>query len=126
MAALVTARLGNWKKNFGVVYAGPTKVASADETDLSTPNTSISFDTVGIRKLTLQVIFANYTSVAVKLQRSLDGGATWDDLTTALSTTGDSVDVSPESPSVRLSIAGTLSGAADTMSVYLYAERQAV
>jgi len=126
MAALITAALGQWKKNFGVVYAGPTKVADASETDLSTPDTSIAFDAVGIRRLTLQIIFANYTGVAVKLQRSLDGGTTWDDLTTALSTTGDSVDVSPEGPRVRLSIAGTLSAGADTMTVYLYAERQAV
>jgi hypothetical protein len=124
MAALVTANLGTWRKLSGIVYAGPTLVANASETDLSTPDTSIEFETIGVRRVSIQVVFANYTSVTVKAQRSLDGGDTWNDITDATASTNGTVyDFAPEAPLIRLSIAGTLSGSADTMEVWAYMER---
>jgi hypothetical protein len=123
MAALVTAGLGSWQKLQGIMYAGPTLVADADETNLGTPDTSVEFDTIGVRRVSVQIVFANYTSVTVKAQRSLDG-TTWNDITDATaSTSGTVYDFAPEAPHVRLSIAGTLSGSADTMEVWVYMER---
>ena len=139
MAALVKAELSDTKKSFGVVYQGPSKVADADETDLSTPDTSIEFDVAGVRSISAQVIFANYTSVTVKLQESLDGDnfvdvqhATTDTSNTIITASKDgSMDATSRigplrGKKVRLSIAGTLSASADTMEVWVYLERQPV
>jgi hypothetical protein len=124
MAALVTANIGQWNRVFGVNFAGPTTVATASETDLSTPNTSYTFDTKGVGLVCMQVVFANYTSVTVKLQRSVDGGTTWADITNgSISTSGTIASVDPQAPLCRISIAGTLSGSTDTMTVHLYMER---
>jgi hypothetical protein len=121
MAALVKAR-GSWEKIQGIPFHGPTKVADASETDLSTPDTSIVFDTKGVRRMSVQLIFANYTSVTVKAQRSLDA-STYTDISGATSSTSDEIyDFAPNAPWVRLSIAGTLSGSADTMEVWVYME----
>lgn len=140
MAALVTANLGAWKKVYGVNFAGPTKVADAVETDLSTPNTSIVFDTIGVKEIHCYMRFANYTGVTVKLQGSVDG-TNYADITNATTATTatiitairgirtNSTDDAGEKVGilrhqlVRLSIAGTLSGSADTLEVWVYMER---
>ena len=109
----------------GVPYRGPTTVFSANETDLSTPDTSQQYDVKGIAMVSFQVVFANYTAVTVKFQRSLDGGTTWDDISGAsISTSGDVVAFTPNAPLIRLSVGATLSGAADTLTVHLYMEGQ--
>ena len=122
MAALVTALPTRTNTGRGTIFWGPTLVASASETDLSTPDTTIVLDTKGISLVVVHVIFANYTSVTVKAQRSLDA-TNYADITSATTAASNVVyDFDPRAPYVRLSIAGTLSGSADTMSVYVYME----
>ena len=139
MAALVTANLGQWLRTYGMNYAGPTLVADAVETDLSTPDTTLVFDAKGIDFATAKIAFANYTSVTVKWQGSNDGGLTYQDITNATTgTTATSITVAKHGvsdttdkigilrhPLIRLSVAGTLSGGADTMTVWVYMERRA-
>lgn len=139
MAALVTANLGQWLRTYGMNYAGPTKVADASETDLSTPDTTLEFDAKGIDFASAIVTFANYTSVTVKWQGSNNDGLTWQDITNATTGTSattitvakhgliDSTDKigALRHARIRLSIAGTLSAGADTMSVWVYMERRA-
>ena len=121
MAALVKLSLSTWHRSHGVVYSGPVKVAAAVETDLSTPDTSIEFDTTGVRVVTWELVTANYTSVTVKWQRKV--GSAWYDISGAtLSAAGDN-DFVPDAPLCRLSIAGTLSGGADALDVYVYMEK---
>ena len=102
-------------------FAGPTKVfLGATNEDISTPNVAVTFDTKGVRRLTFQPIFANYTGVTVKAQRSIDN-VTWSDITSATtSTSGAVIDCAPEAPYTRLSITGTLSASADDMAVWAY------
>ena len=102
-------------------FAGPTKVfLGATDEDISTPNVAVTFDTKGVRRVSFQPVFANYTSVTVKAQRSLDN-TTWADVTSATTdTSGAVIDFAPEAPYVRLSITGTLSASADTMAVWAY------
>lgn len=77
----------------------------------------------GISKISMQVIFANYTSVNMKLQGTLDG-STWSDIPgMAVSTSGDIVTATfgPLSQ-IRIDGTGTLSGSADTLEVWLMVE----
>lgn len=123
MAALVKDTDLKFRNVEGVGIKGPTRVAFASETDLSTPDTSITFDTRGVTMMAVQIVFANYTSVTVKAWRSLNDGTTKTDITGATtSTSGAIFDFDPKAPLAGLSIAGTLSGSADTMSVYVYQE----
>jgi len=124
MADLVKLSLTGEDLIKGIPCIGPTKVADAVETDLSTPDTTIEFDTRGIRFIAWGMLFANYTGVTVKWQRSFDGGTTWADVSGATtSTSGAMLDFEPKSPLCRLSIAGTRSAGADTMEVWVYMER---
>ena len=102
-------------------FAGPTKVfLGATNEDISTPNVAVTFDTKGVRRLTFQPVFANYTGVTVKAQRSLDN-VTWSDITSATtSTSGAVIDCAPEAPYTRLSVTGTLSASDDDMAVWAY------
>lgn len=102
-------------------FAGPTKIfLGATDEDISTPNVAVVFDTKGVRRVSFQPIFANYTGVTVKAQRSLDN-ATWSDVTSATTgTSGAVIDFAPEAPYTRLSITGTLSASADTMAVWAF------
>lgn len=123
MAALVVVN-PQWKRLSGVNYVEPTKVANAVETDLSTPDTSIVLSGIGVRLLSLYLKFANYTSVTVKLQESVDGVNYKDVSGKTTSTTDTLVKLTPvDSPYIRVSIAGTLSASADTLEVWLYAEK---
>jgi hypothetical protein len=121
MAALVKADLKDFQ-HASNSFSGPLKVADANETDLSEPDISIEIDTRGVRRITLQTIFAGYTAVTVKFQRQV--GSAWNDIAGAEVTATDVVvDFAPEAPRVRLSIAGTLSAGADTLEVWCYAKR---
>lgn len=136
MAALVKLALSDWRPAHGSNYVGPVKVADADETDLSAGDTSIVFDVRGVEFISCHVIFANYTSVTVKLQESVDDGATYYDITNATTAaTAKTISAHRNGPldstdkagllrgsKVRLSIAGTLSGSADTMTIWAYME----
>ena len=138
MAALV--KLVPVMQSFaGVQCFGPVKVADASETDLSTPDTSIVFDVKGIEFVTVWMKFANYTSVTVKLQETVDGTNYMDITGVTTSTTNTDISAHRRGPidatdkagllrgkQVRISIAGTLSGGADTMEVWLYAEGRSV
>jgi len=122
MAATVT-QIAASQSPFEKAFAGPTKVFDASEEDLGTPNTACEFDTRGVARFTFQAIFANYTGVTVKAQRKVATGTTdnWVDVTSATTSTNKGiVDFAPEAPQVRLSIAGTLSGGADTIEVWAY------
>lgn len=121
MAALVKLSLANWKSTHQVTYAGPVKVAEAVDTDLSTPDTSIEFDTKGVRLVVWELVVANYTSVTVKWQRKV--GSAYADLAGTSQSTDGVFDFVPDAPSCRLSIAGTLSASADTLDVYVYMEK---
>jgi hypothetical protein len=123
MAALVTNTAFTGRPGDAVGNCGPLLVALASETDLSTPDTSIVINTRGVSLMVLQLVFANYTSVTVKAQRSL--GSTWVDITDATLSANGIIDFDPKSPQVRLSLAGTLSGSADSMSVLVYLEYMA-
>src|SRR3990167_7076662 len=114
---------------------GPVKVADASETDLFTPDTSIIFDTQGVEFVAVWMKFANYTGVTVKLQETLDNDSYMDITGATTSTTNTDISAHREGPidatdragllrgsRIRISIAGTLSGSADTMEVWLYAE----
>lgn len=109
------------QKPFIKAFAGPTEVfLGATDEDISTPNVAVTFDTKGVRRLTFQPVFANYTGVTVKAQRSVDN-TTWSDITSATTgTSGAVIDAAPEAPYARLSITGTLSASADTMQVWAY------
>ena len=136
MAALVKV-LPEWKRIAGVQYTVPTKVADAVETDLSTPDTSITFDIKGVECVACWMKFANYTEVTVKLQQSVDNGTNYVDITNATTSTTNTIISAHRTGPIdatdkagllrgnllRLSIAGTLSGGADTLEVWLYAER---
>jgi hypothetical protein len=102
-------------------FAGPTKVfLGATNEDISTPNVAVTFDTKGVRRVTFQPIFAGYTGVTVKAQRSVDN-VTWSDVTGATTgTSGAVIDFAPDAPHTRLSITGTLSAGADDMAVWAY------
>jgi len=122
MAAIVTSKQLDVRKLNGVICEGPNLVATLSETDVSTPDTSLIFTTKGVSMMAFQPIFANYTSVTVKAQRSLDG-TNWSDISSATtSTSGAVISFDPQAPLVRLSIAGTLSGGADTMTIWAYQE----
>ena|SRR3990167_7303289 len=134
MAALVKLVPVLARKGDRLVW-GPVKVADASETDLSTPDTSIIFDAQGVEFITVWMKFANYTSVTVKLQETVDNTNYMDITNATTSTTNTDISVHRSGPidstdkagllrgsRVRISIAGTLSGSADTMEVWLYAE----
>lgn len=123
MAALVvTANIAAEVASKGIHTFGPLKVAAAVETDLSTPNTAIVIPTRGFSMMALQLIFANYTGVTVKAQRSLDGVNFSDIVGATTSTSGGVVVFDPQAPYVRLSIAATLSASADSLDVWVYGE----
>lgn len=134
MAALVKLVPVGAKKG-NIKCWGPVKVADASETDLSTPDTSIIFDVQGVEFVTVWMKFANYTSVTVKLQETLDNTNYMDITGATTSTTNTDISAHRAGPidgtdragllrgsRIRISIAGTLSGSADTMEVWLYAE----
>src|SRR3990167_3292649 len=107
-----------------IPFTGSTKIfeVTADH-DLSGTDTTFSVKTAGGRFMSYQLIFANYTSVTAKWQRSLDGGTTYDDIAGATtSTSGDVVDFEPKAPLCRLSVVATLSASTDTLSVWAYME----
>jgi len=109
------------QRPFDRPFAGPTKVfLGATDEDISTPNVAVVLDTKGVRRVSFQPVFAGYTGVTVKAQRSLDN-VTWSDVTSATtSTSGAVIDFAPEAPHTRLSITGTLSAGADDMAVWAY------
>ena len=134
MAALVKL-VPQFSRNGNVLCWGPVKVADAVDTDLSTPDTSIIFDAKGVKFVTVWMKFANYTSVTVKLQETLDNESYMDITGATTSTTNTDISAHREGPidstdragllrgsRIRISIAGTLSASADTMEVWLYAE----
>jgi hypothetical protein len=111
-------------RNKGVMTFGPTKVFDAVESTIN-PDVTQQYATAGIRRVSFQLLFAGYTAVTVKFQRSLDGGTTWSDITGATtSTSGAVIDFAPEAPLIRMSVQGTVSVGADSLSVYLYMEAQ--
>jgi len=69
MAAIVINKQLGVKLLNGVVCEGPNLVATLNETDVSTPNTSLEFTTKGVSMMAIQLIFANYTGVTLKAQR---------------------------------------------------------
>ena len=77
-----------------------------------------------LRRFSFQPIFANYTSVTVKAQGTLDG-TTWADIASATtSTSGDIVDVDcseTQGPfsQVRVLVTGTLSASTDTFDLWV-------
>jgi hypothetical protein len=122
MAALVKPALPSLVRARGIRSLGPSLVAQAVETDLSTPDTSIVIPTRGLALLVFQLIFANYTGVTVKAQRSLDGTNYADIASATTSTNLAIIAFVPQSPYVRLSIAGTLSAGADALDVWIYGQ----
>lgn len=115
---------GPYKRALGVAVRGPIKVVDASEVDYSAGLGRAAHRTEVVRRATMQVIFAGYTAVTVKAQRSLDG-VTWDDIAGAsITVTGDVVDFAVEAPHMRLHITATLSVGADTLEVWLYEENQ--
>lgn len=112
------------KSLFGFAYTDATKVINASEVDYSAASRRYTFKGSGLRHLVLGLIFANYTGVTVKLQKSFDGGTTWEDVPGAsLSTSGTSVIVEgPFSEDLAINVAATLSVGADTLAVWLTQE----
>lgn len=105
---------------FVKAFAGPTKVFLGATNEALAANVAVVFDTKGVRRVTFQPIFAGYTSVTVKAQRSVDN-ATWADVASATTdTSGVVIDFAPEAPYTRLNITGTLSAGADDMAVWAY------
>jgi hypothetical protein len=122
MAITLTSPLTARRIFNGVTTFDSVKVLDASEENLTTPNVANEWESRALSKVTLYLKFANYTSVSVKLQQSLDG-VTWWDVGAALTANNTRSSFSPDAaPRMRLSAAGTLSAGADTMEVWVYAE----
>lgn len=105
--------------------ADDTNISSFTTADTVTINDDAGFGHPLVRRLTYQVVFANYTSVNVKAQGTVDD-VTWADISgTVISgiTTGDTFSFSTLDNGgpflkVRFQVQGTLSGSTDTIDVY--------
>jgi hypothetical protein len=101
-------------------FAGPTKVFLGATNEALAANVDVTFNTKGVRRVSFQPVFAGYTAVTVKAQRSVDN-VTWADVASATTdTSGAIIDFAPEAPYTRLNITGTLSAGADDMAVWAY------
>jgi len=106
-----------------IAHGEPRKVVDITEKDISLGSVEYTMGTRGIRKISMQVIFAGYTGVNVKLQGNLDGTTFGDIPGLAVSTSGDTVTATfGPLNEIRVFATGTLSGGADTLEVHLMVE----
>lgn len=100
------------------------KVVNASEVDYAAGVRAWTEDARDLYRVTMQVVWANYTGVTVKLQGTLDN-MTWADLPgMAVSTSGNIVsgEIGPYEQ-IGVHVTGTLSGGVDTLKVYLKRSR---
>lgn len=106
----------------GYLWIPSTKVYDANEHDLSTASRKVIIPAFYMESLSMFLTFANYTSVTVKLQASLDSGANWFDVPSgSLTASGTGLTVSGMTyPTVAVNVQATLSAGADTLGVWVY------
>lgn len=121
MAETVTA-LAEPLRLKGYLWIPPTKVYDANEHDLSTASRKVIIPAFYMEGLSMYLTFANYTSVTVKLQASLDGGTNWYDIpSSSLTATGTGLTVvNLVVPVIAVNVQATLSVGADTLGVWVY------
>lgn len=106
------------------IGTGTTKaikiVDAADDFNYGAGVVGYTTNARGMSRLSMQVIFANYTSVTVKIQASLDS-TTWADVSGMSITSSDDIVSAEIGPyeEIRVHITATLSGSTDTLEVWL-------
>jgi len=101
----------------------PRKVVDITEKDDSLGVVEYTMGARGMSRISMQVIFANYTGVTVKMQGNLDG-TTWSDISgMAISVSGDilTATIGPLNQ-IRIFVTATLSGGTDTLETWLMVE----
>lgn len=108
----------------GLAWHDSVRVINASEVDYGAGVAGSAISARGLYRLSFQALWANYTAVTVKLQGTLDD-STWADISGFSITTSGNLISSEVGPyrSIRVHITGTLSGGADTLSVYLQMSR---
>ncbi len=109
-----------------LAHAEPYRAASVTELALS--NTVLhETNARGWKKLAIQVIFAGYTAVTVKVETTLDG-STWSEACGfTITATGTIIagEIGPMAK-IRIVATATLSGGTDTLEVWLGIEKAPV
>jgi len=106
-----------------IAHGEPRKVVDITEKDDSLGVVEYTMGARGITKISMQVIFAGYTGVNVKLQGNLDGTTFSDIPGLAVSATGDIVTATfGPLNEIRVFVTATLSAGADTLETWLMVE----